>query len=60
MHRRAAGAGLVDPCDDPLGVEFGGALKNIIAISQEVSGEPASSKPFELSRYYDPSYREAK
>ncbi|EJW09691.1 periplasmic protein [Rhodovulum sp. PH10] len=31
-------------------------LKNIIEIDQAVSVNPASTKAFELSRYYDPSY----
>lgn len=36
------------------------SLKNIIDISKAVGGTPASSKPFELARYYDPSFLAAK
>ncbi len=35
-------------------------LENIIKIDQDVGANPASSKPFELSRYYDPSFLAAK
>ena len=38
-----------------LAVEAAG-LENIIKIDREIGISPASSKPFELSRYYDPSY----
>ncbi len=31
-------------------------LENIISIDKDVSASPASSKPFDLSRYYDPSF----
>jgi ABC-type nitrate/sulfonate/bicarbonate transport system substrate-binding protein len=34
-------------------------LDNIIKIDQAVGANPASSKPFELSRYYDPSFLKA-
>jgi ABC-type nitrate/sulfonate/bicarbonate transport system substrate-binding protein len=34
-------------------------LENIIKIDQAVGANPASSKPFELSRYYDPSFLNA-
>jgi len=35
-------------------------LENIIKIDQDIGANPASSKPFELSRYYDPSFLKAK
>ena len=35
-------------------------LNNIIKIDQAVGANPASSKPFELSRYFDPSFLAAK
>jgi ABC-type nitrate/sulfonate/bicarbonate transport system substrate-binding protein len=35
-------------------------LENIIKIDQDIGANPASSKPFELSRYYDPSFLAAK
>jgi ABC-type nitrate/sulfonate/bicarbonate transport system substrate-binding protein len=35
-------------------------LDNIIKIDQDIGADPASSKPFDLSRYYDPSYLAAK
>jgi ABC-type nitrate/sulfonate/bicarbonate transport system substrate-binding protein len=35
-------------------------LQNIIKIDQAIGANPASSKPFDLSRYYDPSYLKAK
>ena len=35
-------------------------LENIIKIDQDIGANPASSKPFELSRYYDPSFLSAK
>jgi ABC-type nitrate/sulfonate/bicarbonate transport system substrate-binding protein len=35
-------------------------LENIIKIDQAIGANPASSKPFELSRYYDPSFLAAK
>ena len=35
-------------------------LENIIKIDQAVGANPASSKPFDLSRYYDPRYLAAK
>ena len=35
-------------------------LSNIIKIDQAIGVSPASSKPFELSRYFDPSYLAAK
>jgi ABC-type nitrate/sulfonate/bicarbonate transport system substrate-binding protein len=35
-------------------------LENIIKIDQAIGANPASSKPFDLSRYYDPSYLNAK
>lgn len=35
-------------------------LENIIKIDQAIGANPASSKPFDLSRYYDPSYLAAK
>ncbi len=35
-------------------------LENIIKIDKAIGANPASSKPFELSRYYDPSYLAAK
>jgi ABC-type nitrate/sulfonate/bicarbonate transport system substrate-binding protein len=31
-------------------------LKNIINIDKDIGANPASSKPFDLSRYYDPSF----
>jgi ABC-type nitrate/sulfonate/bicarbonate transport system substrate-binding protein len=31
-------------------------LENIIKIDQAIGANPASSKPFDLKRYYDPSY----
>ena len=34
-------------------------LDNIIKIDQAVGANPASSKPFDLSRYYDPSFLKA-
>jgi ABC-type nitrate/sulfonate/bicarbonate transport system substrate-binding protein len=34
-------------------------LENIIKIDQAIGANPASSKPFELSRYFDPSYLNA-
>jgi len=36
------------------------SLDNIIKIDQAIGANPASSKPFDLSRYYDPSYLAAK
>ena len=42
-----------------LEVEAAG-LENIIKIDQAIGANPASSKAFELSRYYDPSYLAAK
>lgn len=35
-------------------------LNNIIRIDQAIGANPASSKPFELSRYFDPSFLAAK
>jgi ABC-type nitrate/sulfonate/bicarbonate transport system substrate-binding protein len=35
-------------------------LENIIKIDQDIGANPASSKPFDLSRYYDPSFLAAK
>lgn len=35
-------------------------LENIIKIDQAIGANPASSKPFDLSRYYDPSFLAAK
>lgn len=35
-------------------------LHNIIKIDQAIGANPASSKPFELSRYFDPSFLAAK
>jgi ABC-type nitrate/sulfonate/bicarbonate transport system substrate-binding protein len=35
-------------------------LSNIIKIDQAIGANPASSKPFELSRYFDPSFLAAK
>jgi ABC-type nitrate/sulfonate/bicarbonate transport system substrate-binding protein len=35
-------------------------LDDIVKIDQDIGADPASSKPFELSRYYDPSYLAAK
>lgn len=35
-------------------------LENIIKIDQAIGANPASSKPFELSRYFDPAYLAAK
>lgn len=35
-------------------------LENIIKIDQAIGANPASSKPFDLARYYDPSYLAAK
>jgi ABC-type nitrate/sulfonate/bicarbonate transport system substrate-binding protein len=35
-------------------------LENIVKIDQDIGANPASSKPFELSRYYDPSFLAAK
>jgi ABC-type nitrate/sulfonate/bicarbonate transport system substrate-binding protein len=35
-------------------------LENIIKIDQDIGANPASSKPFELSRYYDPGFLSAK
>lgn len=35
-------------------------LNNIIKIDQAIGANPASSKPFELSRYFDPSFLAAK
>lgn len=35
-------------------------LENIIKIDQAIGANPASSKPFDLSRYFDPSYLAAK
>jgi ABC-type nitrate/sulfonate/bicarbonate transport system substrate-binding protein len=35
-------------------------LENIIKIDQDIGANPASSKPFDLSRYYDPSFLKAK
>jgi ABC-type nitrate/sulfonate/bicarbonate transport system substrate-binding protein len=35
-------------------------LENIIKIDQAIGANPASSKPFDLSRYYDPSFLSAK
>lgn len=35
-------------------------LENIIAIDKAIGANPASTKPFELSRYYDPSFLSAK
>ena len=35
-------------------------LENIIKIDRDIGADPASSKPFDLSRYYDPSYLAAK
>jgi ABC-type nitrate/sulfonate/bicarbonate transport system substrate-binding protein len=34
-------------------------LENIIRIDQDIGANPASSKPFDLSRYYDPSFLNA-
>jgi ABC-type nitrate/sulfonate/bicarbonate transport system substrate-binding protein len=34
----------------------GAGLENIIKIDKAIGANPASSKPFDLSRYYDPSY----
>lgn len=34
----------------------GAGLQNIIKIDQAIGANPASSKAFDLSRYYDPSY----
>lgn len=36
------------------------SLENIVKIDQAIGANPASSKPFELSRYYDASYLAAK
>ncbi|MBN9083408.1 MAG: hypothetical protein BGP04_14350 [Rhizobiales bacterium 62-17] len=36
------------------------SLENIIKIDQAIGANPASSKPFDLSRYYDASYLAAK
>ena len=35
-------------------------LENIIKIDQAIGANPASSKPFDLARYYDPSFLAAK
>lgn len=35
-------------------------LENIIKIDKDIGANPASSKPFELSRYYDSSFLKAK
>lgn len=35
-------------------------LENIIRIDQDIGANPASSKSFDLSRYYDPSFLNAK
>jgi ABC-type nitrate/sulfonate/bicarbonate transport system substrate-binding protein len=35
-------------------------LENIIKIDKDIGANPASDKPFELSRYYDPSFLAAK
>jgi ABC-type nitrate/sulfonate/bicarbonate transport system substrate-binding protein len=35
-------------------------LENIIQIDRDIGANPASSKPFDLARYYDPSYLDAK
>jgi ABC-type nitrate/sulfonate/bicarbonate transport system substrate-binding protein len=35
-------------------------LEDIIKIDQDIGANPASSKPFELSHYYDPSFLAAK
>jgi hypothetical protein len=35
-------------------------LEDIIMIDQDIGANPASSKPFDLSRYYDPSFLAAK